>query len=226
MISFRISSCGISSHSSLRAVSRSLGDWTGGWQAQIQRSSISHTCLMGFASGLHASHSNRFIPTLSRKAVVVRATCGRALSCIKRNSGPTNLVNGTTYGRRMSSMYECAVTVHSGRCGGQCMHHTKFLPIPLWNHPCNSTVEQNFLVCNALHGATIRGPDCPVPADRIGTHRWVRQTPSQRLSNSRDCGRNLDDDSNDYATTPVLLPVFYFSFPVVEAAGRQYVCLR
>ncbi len=60
-IRFRISSYGITFHSSLRAVSRSLRDWTGGWRAQIQQPSVFHTCLMGFASSL---------PTCRRLAVL------------------------------------------------------------------------------------------------------------------------------------------------------------
>ncbi|GFT83465.1 uncharacterized protein TNCV_232291 [Trichonephila clavipes] len=83
-----ITSWGILSNSSRRAVSSSWRVCGGGWRPATHLLRVSQTCSIGFMSGEHASHSIRTIPSSKRKSSTRLARCGLQLSFIKMKSSP------------------------------------------------------------------------------------------------------------------------------------------
>ncbi|GFX60091.1 hypothetical protein TNCV_4532521 [Trichonephila clavipes] len=83
-----ITSWGILSHSSGRALSSSWRVCGGGWRPATRLPRASQTCCIGFMSGEHAGHSNRTIPSSKRKSSTRLARCGLQLSPIKMKSSP------------------------------------------------------------------------------------------------------------------------------------------
>ncbi|GFV33537.1 hypothetical protein TNCV_4566521 [Trichonephila clavipes] len=63
-----ITSWGILSHSSRRALSSSWRDCGGGWRPATRLPRASQTCSIGSMSGKHAGHSIRTIPSSKRKS--------------------------------------------------------------------------------------------------------------------------------------------------------------
>ncbi|GFX93492.1 uncharacterized protein TNCV_1094321 [Trichonephila clavipes] len=63
-----ITSWGILSHSSRRAISSSWRVCGGGWRPATRLPTASQTCSIGFMSGEHADHSIRTIPLTKRKS--------------------------------------------------------------------------------------------------------------------------------------------------------------
>ncbi|GFU38371.1 hypothetical protein TNCV_2433501 [Trichonephila clavipes] len=83
-----ITSWGILSHSSRRAVSSSCRVCGGSWRPATRIPRASQTRSIGFMSGEHASHSIRTIPSSKRKSSTWLARCGMQLSSIKMKSSP------------------------------------------------------------------------------------------------------------------------------------------
>ncbi|GFY28094.1 hypothetical protein TNCV_4394281 [Trichonephila clavipes] len=83
-----ITSWGILSHSSRRALSSSWRVYGGGWRPATRLYRAFQTCSIGFMSGEHAGHSIRTIPSSKRKSSTRLARCGMQLSPIKMKSSP------------------------------------------------------------------------------------------------------------------------------------------
>ncbi|GFX27335.1 hypothetical protein TNCV_3341471 [Trichonephila clavipes] len=83
-----ITSWGILSHSSRRALSSSWRVCVGGWRPAICLPRVSQTCSIGFMSGEHAGYSIRTIPSSKSKSSARLARCGLQLSSIKMKSSP------------------------------------------------------------------------------------------------------------------------------------------
>ncbi|GFW31649.1 uncharacterized protein TNCV_4683221 [Trichonephila clavipes] len=78
-----ITSWGILSHSSRRALSSSWRVCGGGWWPATRLPRASQTCSIGFMSGELAGHSIRTIPSSKRKSSTRLARCDLQLSSIK-----------------------------------------------------------------------------------------------------------------------------------------------
>ncbi|GFW42300.1 hypothetical protein TNCV_1207531 [Trichonephila clavipes] len=83
-----ITSWGILSHSSRRALSSSWRVCVGGWRPATRLPRASQTCSIGFMSGELAGHSIRTIPSSKRKSSTRLARCGLQLLSIKMKSSP------------------------------------------------------------------------------------------------------------------------------------------
>ncbi|GFW53506.1 hypothetical protein TNCV_3928841 [Trichonephila clavipes] len=83
-----ITSWGILSHSSRRALSYSWRVCGDGWCPAICLPRASQTCSIGFMSGEHAGHSIRTIPSSKKKSSTRLARCSLQLSSIKMKSSP------------------------------------------------------------------------------------------------------------------------------------------
>ncbi|GFX72496.1 hypothetical protein TNCV_4060931 [Trichonephila clavipes] len=83
-----ITSWGILSHSSRRALSSSWRVCGGGWRSATRLPRASQTCSIGFMSGEHAGHSIRRIPSSKNQSSTNLARCGLQLSSIKVKSSP------------------------------------------------------------------------------------------------------------------------------------------
>ncbi|GFW13482.1 hypothetical protein TNCV_1209481 [Trichonephila clavipes] len=83
-----ITSWGILSHSSRRALSSSWRVCGGGWWPVTHLPRASQTGSIGFMSGEHAGHSIRTIPSSKNKSSTRLARCGLQLSSIKMKSSP------------------------------------------------------------------------------------------------------------------------------------------
>ena len=105
----RMVSCGMSSQICLRASVSSCKVWGATWRRLMDRNIMSQRCSIGFRSGDRHGHSIVSIPSSSRYCLHTLATWGRALSCIRRNPGPTAPAYGLTMGSRISSRYLMAV---------------------------------------------------------------------------------------------------------------------
>ncbi|GFV85020.1 hypothetical protein TNCV_3319591 [Trichonephila clavipes] len=78
-----ITSWGILSHSSRRALSSSWRVCGGGWQPAARLHRGSQTCSIGFMSGEHAGQSIRTIPSSKRESSTRLARCGLLLRPLK-----------------------------------------------------------------------------------------------------------------------------------------------
>ncbi|GFY11187.1 hypothetical protein TNCV_4471731 [Trichonephila clavipes] len=87
-MSLLITSWGILSHSSRRALSSSWRVCGRRWRPATRLPRASQTCCIGFISGKHAGHSICTIPSLKRKSSTRLARYGLQLSSIKRKSSP------------------------------------------------------------------------------------------------------------------------------------------
>ncbi|GFX27621.1 hypothetical protein TNCV_107191 [Trichonephila clavipes] len=83
-----ITSWGILSHSSRRALSSSWRVCRGWLVAATRLPRASQACSIGFMPGEHAGHSIRTIPSSKRKSSTRLARCGLLLSSIKMKSSP------------------------------------------------------------------------------------------------------------------------------------------
>ncbi|GFV37459.1 hypothetical protein TNCV_1157221 [Trichonephila clavipes] len=83
-----ITSWGILSQSSRRALSSSWRIYGGGWQPATRFPRASQTCSIGFMFGEHVVHSIRRIPSSKRKSSIRLARCGLQLSSIKMKPSP------------------------------------------------------------------------------------------------------------------------------------------
>ena len=77
-----------------------------GWRWRTQRSSSSHRCSIGLRSGERAGQRITLTFCCSKKSVVMRAVCGRALSCW--NTSLLMFIAGNKCGLRISSRYRTA----------------------------------------------------------------------------------------------------------------------
>ncbi len=85
----RMVSWGISSQIWTRA---SLSSWTvlgATWRHRMDRNIMSQRCSIGFRSGERGGHSMVSIPSSFRNYLHTLTTWDRALSCTRRNPGPT-----------------------------------------------------------------------------------------------------------------------------------------
>ncbi|GFW70457.1 hypothetical protein TNCV_4915771 [Trichonephila clavipes] len=78
-----ITSWGILSHSSRRALSSSWRVYGGGGRPATRLPRASQTCSIGFMSGEHADHSIRTIPSSKREFSTRLARCGLLLRPLK-----------------------------------------------------------------------------------------------------------------------------------------------
>ncbi len=83
----RMVSWGISSQIWTRASLSSWKVWGATWRRRMDR--MSQRCSIGFRSGKRGGHSMVLIPSSSRNCLHTLATWGWALSCTRRNPGPT-----------------------------------------------------------------------------------------------------------------------------------------
>ncbi|GFS62633.1 hypothetical protein TNCV_3736971 [Trichonephila clavipes] len=83
-----ITSWGILSHTSRRALSRSWRVCGGGLRPATRLPRAFQTSSIRFMSGEHASHSILTIPSSKRKSSTKLARCGLQLSSIKMKSSP------------------------------------------------------------------------------------------------------------------------------------------
>ena len=74
-----------------------------GWERRTALFSLFQRCSMRFISGLCWSHIIVCTSTSWRYSTIVRATCGHALSRIRRNASPIKYENGITCLSRMCS---------------------------------------------------------------------------------------------------------------------------
>ena len=181
-ISFLHTSRGIASHSSKRASCSCWSDVGRLGRFLILRSSSSQRCSIGFRSGDFEGHGITGIPMLARWAVVRRAACGLALSCMNTRFGlRTN--SGTTVGLMTCSRYCSAFNVPSTmiksdfscRSIAPPYHHTSspvlvLLPDavvtePLTNSPISCLKAKSWLVteddCAPLYSRPPRIGTCP-----------------------------------------------------------------
>ena len=106
---WRMVSWGISSQTWTKA---SANSWTvcgATWRWWMERDMMSQMCSIGFRSGERAGQSIASMPSSCRNCWHTPATWGLALSCIRRNPGPTAPAYGLTRGLRISSRYLMAV---------------------------------------------------------------------------------------------------------------------
>ncbi|GFX02685.1 uncharacterized protein TNCV_2011291 [Trichonephila clavipes] len=94
-----ITSWGILSHSSRRALYSSWRVCGGGWRPATRLPRASQTCSIGFMSGEHDGHSIRTIPSSKRKSSTRLARCGLQLSSIKMKSSPIAAASVRDYNR-------------------------------------------------------------------------------------------------------------------------------
>lgn len=102
-------SWGISSQTWTKA---SANSWTvcgATWRWWMERDVMSQMCSPGFRSGERAGRSIALMPSSCRNCWHTPATWGLALSCIRRNPGPTAPAYGLTRCLRISSRYLMAV---------------------------------------------------------------------------------------------------------------------
>ncbi|GFV31000.1 hypothetical protein TNCV_4014341 [Trichonephila clavipes] len=83
-----ITSWGILSHSSKRAISSSWRVCGGGWRQATRLLRASQTCSIRFMSGEHAALYIRTIPSSKKKSSTRLARCGLQFSSIKMKSSP------------------------------------------------------------------------------------------------------------------------------------------
>ena len=82
-INRRIRSCGMLPRSCSRAYCSSCRVYGADWRLRTRRSEASHKLSIGFKSGDLDGQGSAVTLWLARKSTVVRAVCGRALSCRK-----------------------------------------------------------------------------------------------------------------------------------------------
>ena len=107
-----IVSCGIFAHSSWAASMSSLR-FRGEGCLRETAGNWSQRCSIGDKSGDLAGQGNTIISLSSRKLIVVRAECGRALSCWKNFISGCASKNGRSTGSRISCTYRAAFKLPS-----------------------------------------------------------------------------------------------------------------
>ena len=98
--------CGIVCHSFWSACSSWRRFCGAGWRWRTRRSSSSQRCSIGLRSGERAGQRITLTFCCSKKSVVMRAVCGRALSCW--NTSLLMFIAGKKCGLRISSRYRRA----------------------------------------------------------------------------------------------------------------------
>ena len=153
---------GIASHSSWSAC---LNCWSevGWWgRSRTLLSSSSHRCSMGFRSGDFDGQGNTAIPIFIRWAVVMRAACGLALSCMYTICG-LRTKRGTTSGLITWSIYIAAVIFPSikTRSDFSCMSiHPQTITLPPLCLSCSLMQLSLNLSPRLLHTLIRPSPAC------------------------------------------------------------------
>ena len=114
LMRWRMFSWGISSQTWIKA---SVNSWTvcgATWRWWMEWDTMSQMCSIGFRSGERASQSIASMPSSCRNCWHTSATWGLALSCIRRNPGPTAPAYGLTMGLKISFPVPNSSQVTSG----------------------------------------------------------------------------------------------------------------